>query len=669
MKIFLLFVLLFGFGISVFAQHAYQLKADVKQNTKAEKPLIGIEPLNTPALTKSRTEKVPAVKPPSDRNTDIVTVIDIGTSANPYGWGYAGGQQSLVNVNSDLNSSTVIHRMGGELDPDPNFNSGDLAYDVSFDAGMTFENQLEFYIAEFNEGGDYYIDAARYPNHGVFNPTGSSDPNDAYLVYFAAALEGTNDIWGAYVYGVVNLGDTSIRTKNFLQFHDDYYMGVPSGYFLSSQGLSISVDQNYDLTASEYLGNLILTQGYWDGDAQDFVYEQSQLEAEMTVDIGYPYDEKVAFSPDGQTGYICILGDNGDADQISGYFGVYPIYWKSTDAGVTWDGPHAIQLDGPDGLGGIVYHHLTDQQIADLFEAPVPSREEISYTTAFDHDIAVDNNGNLHIAVVIGPTGSDAYSIISSEGYMGAYDIFNTDGGETFYPEIMGYIRTLRGTFGTITEDNRIRITTDDMGEKIFISWLDTDLEEETDNNRPNIWCRGFEPSTYLKTANSNGEDAPDNVTNFSAGMWQAYFGNASNFCFTQDGEYTIPFVYEDMDPTDDLQPVQFKYIQDFSYTDANFTIQSTEENFDKVKLSSVSQNFPNPCNTETYITANLSESNSLDLEVYSLTGQVVANKKYGLLTKGSHTLTINASQFTSGVYFYSITIGDQKITRKMVVK
>ncbi len=667
MKKRLLIILIMGFGFSVIAQQAYQIKADAKQNTRIENPQLGIEPILSPNITKSDIEK-PVIEPPTDRNTNIVTVIDLGTAANPYGWGYAGGQQSLVNVNHALNSVTVVHRMGGELDPGGY--SGDLGFDVSFDGGETFDVQLEFYIATENEGGEYFKDAARYTNHSVYNPTNSNDPNDAHLVYFCPVLEGANDIWGGYTHGVVNLGDTSVKTKNLLWFHDDYYQAVPSGYFLSSQGLSMSIDQNYDLVGSEYLGNLILTQGYWDEGEQDFMYEQSQLDAEMTADILYPYDEKVAFSPDGQTGYICILGDNGEGEQISGYFGVYPIFWKSTDAGETWDGPHYIQLGGPDGLGGIVNHHLTDQQIEEYFEPPVPAREEISYTTAFDHDIAVDKNGNLHISVVIGPTGSDPFSIGSSAGYMAAYDIFTNDGGTTFFAETMGYIRTLRGTFGTITEDNRIRITTDEMGEKIFVSWLDTDLEEEEDNNRPNLWCRGFVPATYLKTANASGEDLPDNVTNFSAGMWQAYFGTAANYSFTNDGKYIIPFVYEELsDPTSDLAPVQFKYIKDFYYTDANFIIQGIGEKNPVVEKANVSQNFPNPCSAETYITVNLSESENLNLEVYSLTGQVIYNWDYGYLSKGSHTLTIDASKFTSGVYFYTINVGEQKVTRKMIVE
>lgn len=673
MRKILVFALMLGFASTIVAQQAYKYRIDSKEMKVVERVPAGIEPVSDITIPKSEIKKQ-LIEPPGDRNTDIVTVIDLGTAANLYGWGYAGGQQSLVNVNNDLNTVTVIHRMGGSLDPGGY--SGDMAYDISKDGGLTFTNQVEFYIATENEGGTYYKDAGRYPNHSVHDPVGDNNPDDANLVYFMPVLEGVNDIWGGYAHGVANLGDTSVHTKNLLWFHDDYYQAVPSAYFLSSQGLSLSTEGNYDLVNSLYQENLILTKGYWNLDLGDFEYTQSQLDADMADGTAYPYDEKVAFSPDGQTGYICIIGDNGEAEQVSGYKGVYPIFWKTSDAGETWDGPFYVQLSGDDGIGGIVYHHLSDEIIAELYEAPVPDREDISYTTAFDCDIAVDMNNNLHISVVIGLTNETEYSISTFDDpainmqTMFAYDIFTDDGGTTFYAEKMGGIRFLRGNFGGVSEDNRVRITTDKAGQVIFISWLDTDTPDAVENNTPNIWCRGFKPQSYLKTVNALGEDLPNNVTLFSLGMWQSYFGNAANFCFTDRGKYTIPFVYEELsDPTDELAPVQFKYIQDFSFTDADFSVQGLTEKVVVEQLSGVSQNYPNPVKNETFVDVGMAKSGNLSIAVYSLAGQLVQSTDYGRAREGSHTLTINVADLTSGVYFYTVTAGENKITHKMIVE
>jgi hypothetical protein len=204
----------------------------------------------------------------------------------------------------------------------------------------------------------------------------------------------------------------------------------------------------------------------------------------------------------------------------------------------------------------------------------------------------------------------------------------------------------------------------------IFVSWLDTDIEDAEDNDRPNIWCRGFEPATYMKTANAAGEDAPSCVTLFSAGMWQSYFFAAPKWCLEDAGTYTIPFTYEEMDPADPAVAVQFKYITNFSYDASSFTIQGVNNPKEDVSsISSVSQNYPNPFSNETYVTINLNEGSYTSLEVFTLTGQMVSSKDYGYLTNGSHTLTINGSDLSSGVYFYTVKAGENKMTRKMIVE
>ncbi|PLX04813.1 MAG: hypothetical protein C0595_01840 [Marinilabiliales bacterium] len=665
MRKFILFTLSILISGIVVSQQAYQFKIDTKTMKEIENPEQGIEPVKAPIITKSDIKSKP-ITPPADRDANIVTVVSLGTVANAYGWGYAGGQQSLIPVNQDLNTIAVVHRMGGN--DDPGGYSGDLGYDVSFDGGLTWSTMNEFYIASENEGGEYFLDAARYPNAGFVDASlAGKGLEDSYFTYFAPNLWGLNDIWGGYSYGVVNLTDTSYHTKN-IYIEEDYYLGVPSAFFQKPNGDAFSLDIDYDLTSSTYNDQLIYIKGQWDSGLEDMVYTFDGLDAPMDVS-GYPVDEKVAFSPDGMTGYISVLGNDGNAEQMSGYSNVYPIYWKTTDGGETWEGPNFIQLDGPNGIGGIVYHHLTDQLIADLFEPPVPAREDISYTTAFDHDVSVDNNGNLHIAVMIGPTGADPQSIITAKGYLAAIDLFTTDGGTTWFAEEMGRPSTFRGTFGDITEDNRIRITTNWEGNRIFISWLDTDIEDAEDNDRPNLWVRGFNPSSYMKTENSSGEDGPTNVTLFSEGMWQSYFGNASKYCFTNENGYNIPFVYEDMDPADPLAPLTLKYIQDFYFTESQFTIIGVNENKVVKEMAVVSQNYPNPFKGESYVNIHLNNDTYVSMNIMSVTGQLVSSKDYGYQTSGSHTLRIDANNLPQGVYFYTIIAGESKYTKKMIVE
>ena len=82
-----------------------------------------------------------------------------------------------------------------------------------------------------------------------------------------------------------------------------------------------------------------------------------------------------------------------------------------------------------------------------------------------------------------------------------------------------------------------------------------------------------------------------------------------------------------------------------------------------------ISQNFPNPFNGQTYVEMSLNRASNVSMEVYTITGQKVAMSDYGYKTTGLHTIAIDASQLNTGVYFYTITAGESKVTRKMIVE
>ncbi len=82
-----------------------------------------------------------------------------------------------------------------------------------------------------------------------------------------------------------------------------------------------------------------------------------------------------------------------------------------------------------------------------------------------------------------------------------------------------------------------------------------------------------------------------------------------------------------------------------------------------------VSQNYPNPVIGQTYFTVTLNEGATVNVEVYSLTGQMISVIDYGYKTAGTHTIDMNASNLSSGVYFYTVSNGAQKVTHKMIVQ
>ena len=672
MKRLVLLGLVMGFGFMATAQSTHNLKQDLPEHKAIDKVMVGIEPAKASSIVSNQEINTPL--PPS-KNVNVVNIIDIGTSANAYSYGYGGGQKSIVWAVPELNMVTNFHRMGGVLDPGGY--SGDLGYDLSVDGGLNWENMIEMYIAENNAGGEYYTDAARYPHHGVWNPEGNTDINNAWMSYFAPNLDGSNstDSWGGYSFGAVNMGDPSIRTKNLQSSVPPVYQYIPDGFEITKNGNVYVLDVNQDWSSGSvvYQGSLILNRGEWNDGEEDFIFSQELLDAPVAEATTRPSHTQIAFAEDGQTGYISFLGDNETVDVISGAPGYYPIIMKTTDGGDSWTDPQGIQLGGPNGLSGIVNELLSDEQIAELYEEPLPARDEIPYTTAFDHNISVDANGNLHIGVVVGVVGSNDYSIVSASYLFAAYDIYTTDGGTTWHAIKLGNINQFRGSWPSdYTEDNRIQTTLSPDRNTVFVSWLDTDLDDAEDNGRPNIFIRGVRPNAW-GTADltcSDGADAPTNVTMFSVGMWQSTFFVAAQMSFYDGNAYTIPMTYQPI-PTD-VDPgvaVQYKYITDFKFTEADFCIVGTQEIALATQME-VSQNFPNPFSNETNVTVSLKQGSDLNLSVYNITGQKVLDKNYGYRPAGSQiTMTISGDELPTGVYFYTVEAGSQKVTRKMIVQ
>jgi len=80
-----------------------------------------------------------------------------------------------------------------------------------------------------------------------------------------------------------------------------------------------------------------------------------------------------------------------------------------------------------------------------------------------------------------------------------------------------------------------------------------------------------------------------------------------------------------------------------------------------------VFQNAPNPFNEKTEIKFVNTNNNDIQFAVYNVVGAKVYSNSFET-DKGINTITIHANSFTPGVYFYSITNGNETITKRMVV-
>jgi len=80
-------------------------------------------------------------------------------------------------------------------------------------------------------------------------------------------------------------------------------------------------------------------------------------------------------------------------------------------------------------------------------------------------------------------------------------------------------------------------------------------------------------------------------------------------------------------------------------------------------------QNYPNPFNSNTIIPFTLKQPSKVSLKIFNIKGVEVAsliNNEY--YNTGKHSITLDASAFNNGIYFYKLYIRNQTITKKMIL-
>jgi len=79
-------------------------------------------------------------------------------------------------------------------------------------------------------------------------------------------------------------------------------------------------------------------------------------------------------------------------------------------------------------------------------------------------------------------------------------------------------------------------------------------------------------------------------------------------------------------------------------------------------------QNYPNPFNPITHIRFNIPETGNTKLTVFNMMGETVANLVNGVVSAGGHTVSWNAANMPTGVYFYRLESGNFTQTRKLLL-
>ena len=92
--------------------------------------------------------------------------------------------------------------------------------------------------------------------------------------------------------------------------------------------------------------------------------------------------------------------------------------------------------------------------------------------------------------------------------------------------------------------------------------------------------------------------------------------------------------------------------IETIQFTNATFILQ---------------QNYPNPTSGNTTIDFIAGNNELIDFSITNLLGDVVLFQQVNS-KRGVNKLDINTSEFSNGIYLYSIANGKNKVTKRMIV-
>ena len=168
--------------------------------------------------------------------------------------------------------------------------------------------------------------------------------------------------------------------------------------------------------------------------------------------------------------------------------------------------------------------------------------------------------------------------------------------------------------------------------------------------------------STATET-NNKGFEVEKQISNpqSSVNKWESIAFIEGNGTTTLNHTYTFT----------DKNTLTGKYLYRLKQLDFNGSYmysQGVEVEISQPKEFSLSQNYPNPFNPATTIEYSIPEDGFVMLKVYNALGQEVTRLVNGNAKAGIHHVTFDASNLTSGVYFYSVQSNNETIVKKMMV-
>ena len=105
------------------------------------------------------------------------------------------------------------------------------------------------------------------------------------------------------------------------------------------------------------------------------------------------------------------------------------------------------------------------------------------------------------------------------------------------------------------------------------------------------------------------------------------------------------------------------------SDTYVNYLTFSTFVSTKPVDIAKYVEVSPNPASEYANVVVSLTKNDNVEINVYDAMGKLVIANNIGSQLTGYHTYKVNTSNLTSGMYLFTIKIGDSQTSKKVIVK
>ncbi|MBC7862838.1 MAG: T9SS type A sorting domain-containing protein [Bacteroidia bacterium] len=575
-------------------------------------------------------------------------------------------QSNPLNYNKDLNAVSYVHRQSFDW-VFTGSNSGNQQISWTTNNGTTWDTLVHGLC---NGAGVRY----RYPSGAIFNPTGNTNIANAFVVGSGPITDGSNWVGNYYVSGQLNGTNKDSQdmlngagpwpTHHFARIDFDMVNGQ------AKVASSLLADPAATTVAGQaYRGMAVATGTFNAGNnAFDWTFDTLNVTANAQVDgAGDAYLNTLgyhAWSDNGQTGYYVWFGVDVASTAI-GARSYQPIVFKTTNGGTSW----AQYMPGFDWSTV-----PTMQQYLFSYDG---TNLKAFFSTGNGNDMAVDANGDLHIACQILSATSDdqdslGYIFSVQPNYI--YDAYTTSGG--WNASLIDSIsaNASNGEATTVWSDQstspptaydndaRLQISKSVNGDKLFFEWVDTDISQVTDpiNIQPSLYAKGVDVNTRCWTA----------VKPYYASTDYAYYHYTCQRAVSPTATtYLIPTTY--INSADGsfnaINPIAHYYVDDVTFADADFSICPVGVAENEAMLSAINV-YPNPTNGSATLSVKVKEANEISVNLYNTIGQLVITKK----VKGEvgvNKINLATENLASGIYFYEVKVADFTISNKLMIQ